>query len=135
MIRHLGHYRTVSLAGMRGGLVLLAVSQTAATASGLVAAARPDERMQTAAARCQMLAGARWIGFELESSQVRQANSRDALAPGIAAPGQLPAFCRVVARARPSPRSDIKFEVWLPTSGWDGRLSTAGNGGLGGYIS
>ena len=32
----------------------------------------------------------------------------------------LPAFCRVVAVARPTSDSDIKLEVWLPASGWNG---------------
>ena len=34
----------------------------------------------------------------------------------------LPAFCRVVAEAKPTSDSDIKLEVWLPVSGWNGKL-------------
>jgi feruloyl esterase len=41
----------------------------------------------------------------------------------------------VSARARPTRRSDIRFEVWLPLSRWNGRLAGAGNGGFAGYIS
>ena len=40
----------------------------------------------------------------------------------------LPAFCRVSATARPSPDSDIKIEVWLPVTGWNGKLLGLGNG-------
>jgi feruloyl esterase len=29
----------------------------------------------------------------------------------------LPAFCRIVAQAKPTTDSDIKLEVWLPDSG------------------
>lgn len=47
----------------------------------------------------------------------------------------LPPFCRVVARAHPTPDSDIDFEVWLPQQNWDGRLLGAGNGGYAGSIS
>jgi feruloyl esterase len=40
----------------------------------------------------------------------------------------LPSFCRVLATIRPSPDSDIRVEVWLPTEGWNGRLEGVGNG-------
>src|SRR5213075_2478721 len=42
----------------------------------------------------------------------------------------LPAFCRVVAEAKPTSDSDIKLEVWLPASGWNGKLQAIGNGGF-----
>src|SRR5260221_1608317 len=32
----------------------------------------------------------------------------------------LPAFCRVAATLTPSPDSDIKIEVWMPSSNWNG---------------
>lgn len=48
--------------------------------------------------------------------------------------GRLPAFCRVVAEARPSADSKIKIEVWLPSSGWNGRFLGKGNGGFAGGI-
>src|SRR5215469_10202950 len=35
----------------------------------------------------------------------------------------LPAFCRVVAEVKPTSDSDIKLEVWLPVSGWNGKLN------------
>jgi len=46
----------------------------------------------------------------------------------------LPAFCRVVAEAKPTSDSDIKIEVWLPASGWNGKLQGIGNGGFAGLI-
>jgi tannase/feruloyl esterase len=46
----------------------------------------------------------------------------------------LPAFCRVVATLRPSDDSDIKTEIWLPLSGWNGKFQGIGNGGWGGSI-
>ncbi len=46
----------------------------------------------------------------------------------------LPAFCRVVAEAKPTSDSDIKLEVWLPVSGWNGKLQGIGNGGFAGII-
>ena len=48
---------------------------------------------------------------------------------------ELGAFCRVVGSARPSIDSDIRFEVWLPEVGWNGRLWGVGNGNFAGSIS
>ena len=64
---------------------------------------------------------------------------------GFKAPGQanpnatqafiaLPAFCRVAATLTPSSDSDIKIEVWLPASGWNGKFQAVGNGGWAGSI-
>jgi feruloyl esterase len=47
----------------------------------------------------------------------------------------LPAFCRVAATLTPSSDSDIKIEVWLPSSGWNGKFQAVGNGGWAGTIS
>jgi len=47
----------------------------------------------------------------------------------------LPIFCRVVAVLQPSADSDIGVEMWLPQSGWNGRLEGTGNGGLAGHIN
>jgi feruloyl esterase len=48
---------------------------------------------------------------------------------------ELPSFCRVAATLKPSVDSDIKIEVWLPTSGWNGKFEAVGNGGWAGTIS
>src|SRR6266567_1697331 len=34
----------------------------------------------------------------------------------------LPAFCRMTGRITPTSDSDIYFEVWLPTCGWNGKF-------------
>ena len=47
----------------------------------------------------------------------------------------LPAFCRVAATLKPTSDSDIKIEVWLPSSGWNGKFQAVGNGGWAGAIS
>jgi len=46
----------------------------------------------------------------------------------------LPAFCRVAATLKPSADSDIKIEVWLPASGWNGKFQAVGNGGWNGNV-
>src|SRR5215468_3864632 len=47
----------------------------------------------------------------------------------------LPAFCRIAATLKPTSDSDIKIEVWLPESGWNGKLQAVGNGAWAGTIS
>ena len=47
---------------------------------------------------------------------------------------RLPAFCRVTATLTPSSDSDIRIEVWLPASGWNGKFQAVGNGGWNGSI-
>ena len=57
-------------------------------------------------------------------------------APGGAeALQKLPAFCRVVATLKPTGDSSIGTEIWLPASGWNGKLLAVGSGGWGGAIS
>ncbi|MGH9645569.1 MAG: tannase/feruloyl esterase family alpha/beta hydrolase, partial [Bryobacteraceae bacterium] len=46
-----------------------------------------------------------------------------------------PARCRVQAITRPSKDSEIRFEVWLPVSGWNGKYLQLGNGGWAGSIN
>jgi feruloyl esterase len=52
------------------------------------------------------------------------------------APGykNLPAFCRVAAEIKPTKDSNIKFEVWMPLTGWNGKFQAIGNGGWSGEI-
>jgi feruloyl esterase len=48
---------------------------------------------------------------------------------------KLPAFCRVTATVKPTSDSVIGIEVWLPASGWNGKLLAVGSGGWGGAIA
>jgi feruloyl esterase len=63
-------------------------------------------------------------------------------APGGPPPGvgggayrDLPEFCRVQATLTPTSDSDIKVEVWLPSSGWNGKFVGIGNGIWAGQLS
>jgi feruloyl esterase len=47
----------------------------------------------------------------------------------------LPRFCRISVQLRPSADSDIGAEIWLPTSGWNGKFLAVGSGGWGGSIA
>jgi feruloyl esterase len=82
------------------------------------------------------------IEIEMAQPQPAQLPVKNVKLPGMnGAPGEgppiggLPAFCRVTGRIHPEAGSDIHFEVWMPSQGWDGRLNGAGNGGFAGSIS
>jgi feruloyl esterase len=57
--------------------------------------------------------------------------------PGFPAPdlSKLPALCRVATTLQPTSDSNIKIEVWMPASGWNGKLESVGNGAWAGSIS
>jgi len=94
-----------------------------------------------AQAACDKLAATKLAGGRVTSAQFVAAG---ALPPppargggpgpsGAANPfADVPALCRVAATMTPSADSNIKIEVWLPATGWNGKLRGTGNGGLGG---
>ena len=47
----------------------------------------------------------------------------------------LPAFCRVTGVISPAADSNIRFEVWMPSAGWNGKFEGVGNGGFAGVIN
>lgn len=51
-----------------------------------------------------------------------------------AKPADLPALCRITFTMKPTSDSDIKVELWLPASGWNGKFMAIGNGGWAGNI-
>lgn len=53
---------------------------------------------------------------------------------GPVGPVDLPAFCRILGQIKPTPESDINFELWIPTKTWNGKFLQAGNGGFAGLI-
>jgi tannase/feruloyl esterase len=93
------------------------------------------------AASCETLASLSQPNTTITSAQTVAAgefappDSDGSQAAGASLYSKLPAFCRVAATLRPSSDSDIKIEVWLPVSGWNGKLESVGNGGWAGFIS
>jgi len=90
------------------------------------------------AAACEQLA--RSLSFPKTTVTLAQAVEAGKFTPpggGAAAAkaaASLPAFCRVTLKIAPSPDSDIRSEVWLPASGWNGKFLQVGNGAWGGSI-
>jgi hypothetical protein len=86
-----------------------------------------------AAAHCATLRSLRLPGATVVSADFVEAGAfRTA---GDKALPRQKAFCRVLGSATPSDDSNIRFEVWLPASGWNGRLWGVGNGDFAGSIS
>jgi feruloyl esterase len=54
--------------------------------------------------------------------------------PGATPPIEV-AACRVTGSIRPTSDSDIRFELWMPASGWNGKFLSAGEGGFAGTIN
>ena len=46
----------------------------------------------------------------------------------------LPSFCRVQLTLTPSSDSNIKTEVWMPLTGWNGKFQQVGNGAFAGSV-
>ena len=104
----------------------------------LVGASAHAQTSSVSAAACERLAAS----LKLPNSTVTSATPVAAgkfVPPGggagaAQAAAGLPAFCRVALTIKPSSDSDIKSEIWLPMSGWNGKFLQVGNGAWGGSI-
>ena len=88
-----------------------------------------------AAQTCEKLTDLKLANTTITSAQTVGAGAFSQ-ATGTSAPfKELPGFCRVTGVIKPSTDSDIRFEVWMPSSGWNGKFQGIGNGGFAGTIS
>ncbi len=86
-----------------------------------------------AAATCESLAA---LNLPHTTVRIAQAVPAGQFTPEDGRPlNNLPAFCRVAGAIKPADDSDIEFEVWMPASGWNGKLAGVGNGGFAGSLS
>jgi len=96
------------------------------------------ESPSVSAVACERLAGSLSLpSTTVVLAQVVAAGTFIAPSGGAAAARdatRLPAFCRVALRIAPSSDSDIRSEIWLPVSGWNGKFLQVGNGAWGGSI-
>src|SRR3954471_19935771 len=79
-----------------------------------VAAASVSSAQTVTSAACEQLVQRPLAGGHITSAVVSPA------AEGV------PASCRVAATLTPTPDSDIKIEVWMPLTGWNGKFHSAG---------
>jgi feruloyl esterase len=117
------------------GHVAFAATAPAAPAPALVGAA---------SARCTALAQTLKLAPHVALTAVEQVAAGAFKLPGGPGAGgmgprldfsALPAFCRVTATSRPTADSDIRFEVWMPLEGWNGKFVGGGNGVWAGSIA
>jgi Tannase and feruloyl esterase len=94
--------------------------------------------LPASAAPCESLSSLKLPDTTITSAQAVAAG---AFAPaggggrgGGAQFSDLPAFCRVALTVKPTTDSDIKIEVWMPASNWNGKFEAVGNGGWNGNI-
>lgn len=80
----------------------------------------------TAQTSCETLSSLSLPSATITSTQFVPAG-KSTLIPGRVV--NLPAFCRVAARLNPATYSDIRIEVWLPTSTWNGRFQAVDSAG------
>ncbi|MEJ1961649.1 MAG: tannase/feruloyl esterase family alpha/beta hydrolase [Gammaproteobacteria bacterium] len=85
------------------------------------------------AASCESLAKLSTPAVSITLAKTVEAGSLTTLGSAETLPA-LPAFCRVAATLKPTADSVIGTEIWLPQSGWNGKLLVAGSGGWGGAI-
>ena len=90
-----------------------------------------------APAACESLRSTAIAHTRIDVAETVTAGAFKSPAPDFPFPAdysKLPAFCRVAGSIQPSADSDIRFELWLPASGWNGRFMQTGNGGAAGSI-
>ena len=104
---------------------LISPASSAATCESLTSLPLPEATITMA----QTVAGG---AFTLSTS-LPAAGARGGLT--FVSAKDLPEFCRVGVVSKPSNDSEIKFEVWMPTSNWNGKFMGLGNGAMAGSIS
>jgi feruloyl esterase len=87
------------------------------------------------AATCETLAKLSLPDLTVSLAEIRQPGAFTSPYGGRPL-ANLPEFCRVAGTLKPTPDSDIRFEVWLPlAAAWNGKFQGIGNGGYAGTIS
>lgn len=117
-------------------MVTTTLKLLAATSVACAAAVTMGIGLDAAGSPCEDLRSVALGAGRVDAAQV--------VAPGAFSPpsrgsasgafSQLPGFCRLTATLTPSADSDIRVEIWLPTSGWNKKLQAVGNGGWAGSI-
>ena len=91
-----------------------------------------------AAAPCESLSTLKLPDTTITMAQSVAAGAFSAGAAGGRGGGNqyanLPAFCRVALSIKPTSDSDIKVEVWMPMTGWNGKFQGVGNGAWNGAV-
>jgi feruloyl esterase len=110
---------------------LSSLAATTVLTAGVLAAASPARAAET----CADLARLTMPKVEIVSAADVSAGSFQPPGAGQR-PETVPAFCRVSAVARPTPRSEIRIEVWIPpTAAWNDKFLGVGANAFQGTIA
>ncbi|MFL9841113.1 tannase/feruloyl esterase family alpha/beta hydrolase [Sphingomonas sp. ST-64] len=112
------------------GLALLAATVIGWVIPGTAWAQAADD---SPAARCGALAGLVLPDTTISSAALVPAKAAETTIAGEVAGYR--SFCRVVARVRAEPGSDVGVELWLPVEGWTGVFHGNGSGGFAGTFA
>ena len=113
-------------------VAILAATAMAWTIPGVALAQAPDPGAD-AGARCTGLARLNLPDTTVVSAVLVPARPTESTITGEV-PGYR-SFCRVVARVRSEPGSDVGVEVWLPAQDWTGVFHGNGSGGFAGTFA
>jgi Tannase and feruloyl esterase len=117
------------------GIIAATLALSASACGGSVAGRAADKE---ALPDCADLQDLQLKNAHVDSTQLVSGGSFQIEHPAFYEPpsiDDLPAFCRLLGTAAPVEGSRIGFEVWLPVSGWNGKLEMYGNGGYGSSIA
>ncbi|MBE1526516.1 feruloyl esterase [Sphingopyxis sp. OAS728] len=117
----------------RHGVAILAGVAAGWLAPASAAEKAPASAPGALAARCGSLAGLRLADTTIASAVLVPGKAAETSIAGEVAGYR--SFCRVVARVRSAPGSDIGVEIWLPVDGWAGVFHGNGNGGFAGILA
>jgi hypothetical protein len=98
------------------------------TITGISNASAPQAQEQTARIKALAI-----DGLTVDEVSIRAASESNGLP--LVSLLSTPEVCRVMFTLRPTPRSEIGVELWMPTGEWNSRFLGTGNGGRTGEIS
>ena len=96
------------------------------------AAALPSRSAGAAQPTCESLANLHLQDTTIKSAATVPAGTAATQPP---APAMDTTACRVTGSIKPTSDSDIRFEVWMPATGWNRKFLSAGEGGYAGAIN
>ncbi len=102
--------------------------------TGCVALFAISAHAQQPSVMCEQLAASLNLRNTTVDSATLVTSGRFMPPDGQTAQANLPEFCRVELTIAPTSDSDIKTEIWLPTTGWNGKFLAVGNGAWAGSI-
>jgi len=94
------------------------------------AAAFPSQSARAAQPTCESLKDLKLPDTTINSAATVPAGTAQAPAPAMETTA-----CRVTGSIKPTSDSDIRFEVWMPATGWNRKFLSAGEGGYAGSIN